>query len=360
MVGRAVLTAVAVLAAGCSGASSAGHGSQATTHHVSPPPVSTPPPHVHRHARYRRPPQFVMISFDGSGDVALWRHWRAVSRRTGAHFSFFVSGVYLLDRASAGRYHPPRHRPGSSDIGFSPDAATVHGLVHQIDQGYAEGEEIGTHYNGHFCEPYPGNVETWSETDWIAEIEQFHDLMHDAGLTVPDGEIQGGRTPCLEGHLNVLYRALRREGMSYDTSHTANPGEWPQRIEGVWSFPLALIKLIGTPWDSLSMDYNFYVNQSNAHTVSRARSRVLARRAYASLMRYFRHNYHGNRAPIDVGNHFATWNHGAYVHALTRFVDAVCSRPEVRCVTYSTLVHWLDAQPPRFLARDRAGRFRAP
>jgi hypothetical protein len=43
---------------------------------------------------------------------------------------------------------------------------------------------------------------------------------------------------------------------------------------------------------------------------------------------------------------------------LTRFVDTVCGRPEVRCVTYSTLVAWLDAQPPRWLARDRAGRFR--
>ncbi len=74
-------------------------------------------------------------------------------------------------------------------------------------------------------------------------------------------------------------------------------------------------------------------------------------------MRYFRANYHGDRAPIDVGNHFAAWNHGAYVHALTRFVDTVCDRPEVRCVTYSTLVSWLDAQPRRWLVRDRAGHF---
>src|SRR5438067_7066460 len=188
MVGRAVVTAMAVLAASaCSGASSAGHGADPATHRAPAPPAS-PPPRPHRHWRYRRPPQFVMISFDGSGDVPLWRHWRAVSKRTGAHFSFFVSGVYLLDRTGAGRYHPPRHRPGSSDIGFSPDAAAVRALVHQIDQGYAEGEEIGTHYNGHFCEPYAGNVETWSESDWIDEIEQFHLLMHDAGLTVPDDE----------------------------------------------------------------------------------------------------------------------------------------------------------------------------
>ena len=52
--------------------------------------------------------------------------------------------------------------------------------------------------------------------------------------------------------------------MSYDTSATGTPGAWPRRLHGIWSFPLALIKLVGTPWDSLSMDYNFYVNQSDA------------------------------------------------------------------------------------------------
>ena len=298
-----------------------------------------------------------MISFDGSGDAALWRHWRAVGHRTGARFSFFVSGVYLLDRAHARFYRPPRHRPGSSDIGFSDSAATVRALVHQINLGYGEGHEIGTHYNGHFCAPYAGSVGTWTTADWLREIAQFHNLLHHAGVQVPDAEIQGGRTPCLEGRLDQLRQALRSDGMSYDTSATGLPGTWPQRIDGIWSFPLALIKLVGMPWDSLSMDYNFYVNQSNATEVSPARARVLEQAAYLSYMRYFGANYHGGRAPLEIGNHFATWNHGAYVRALTRFVETVCVKPEVRCVTYSTLVDWLRHQPRRWLDRDRAGHF---
>ncbi|MDX6523375.1 MAG: hypothetical protein QOI17_888 [Gaiellales bacterium] len=340
-----------VVAAGCSNAGAASR--PAVTHHHHRP---TPgPPAAPR--RYHRPPQFVMISFDGSGDAALWRHWRAVGHRTGARFSFFLSGVYLLDRAHAPFYRPPRHRPGSSDIGFSDSAATVRALVHQINLGYSEGHELGTHYNGHFCAPYAGSVGTWTTADWLHEIAQFHNLLHHAGVQVPDTEIQGGRTPCLEGRLGLLRRALRSDGMSYDTSATGLPGTWPQRIGGIWNFPLALIKLVGTPWDSLSMDYNFYVNQSNATEVSPARAHVLEQNAYLSYMRYFGANYHGGRAPLEIGNHFATWNHGAYVRALTRFVETVCVKPEVRCVTYSKLVGWLRRQPPRWLSRDRAGRF---
>jgi peptidoglycan/xylan/chitin deacetylase (PgdA/CDA1 family) len=351
-------TALAVLAAllvpvacACAGSSFAG------TSSVPAPPSSSRPPPAARPRRYARPPQFVMISFDGSGDAALWRHWRAVGHRTGARFTFFLSGVYLLDRAHARFYRPPRHRPGSSDIGFSDSAATVRALVHQINLGYEEGHEIGTHYNGHFCAPYAGSVSTWTTHDWLHEIAQFHNLLHRAGVQVPDAEIQGGRTPCLEGQLGQLRRALRADGMSYDTSATGLPGTWPQRIDGIWSFPLALIKLVGTPWDSLSMDYNFYVNQSNATEVSPARAHVLEQNAYLSYMRYFGANYHGGRAPLEIGNHFATWNHGAYVRALTRFVETVCVKPEVRCVTYSKLVGWLRRQPPRWLSRDRAGRF---
>ena len=230
-------------------------------------------------------------------------------------------------------------------------------LVRQIDLGHAEGEEIGTHYNGHFCSPWPGNVSTWTTRDWEQEIDQFRALLRRAALDAVEGEIRGGRTPCLEGRMPALHRALRAEGMTYDTSENALPGQWPTRQQGIWSVPLALIRLVGTPCRSLSMDYNFYVNQSGAQPVSPARAARLSDDAYASLMRYFRTSYHGDRAPVNVANHFATWNHGAYVDALTRFVETVCRKPEVRCVTYSTLVDWLNAQPPRWLARDRAGRF---
>ena len=186
---------IALLGAACAGNSAAASPPASSAPTLSRPPISQPVEHHHRRARYRRPPQFVMISFDGSGDPVLWKHWRAVGNRTGARFTFFVSGVYLLDRAQANLYHAPQHRPGSSDIGFSASEADVRAIVHQINLGYAEGNEIGTHYNGHFCAPYPGNVGTWTIADWLHELAQFHQLLHHAGVQVPDARSRVAARP---------------------------------------------------------------------------------------------------------------------------------------------------------------------
>ncbi len=350
-----VAVVAAALSAGCADGRAVVTTAAGTGTKGAAPTTRTPPPKVWHPPR--RPPQFVMISFDGSGDPVLWRHWRAVGRETGARFSFFLSGVYLLDPADARLYHPPRHPPGSSDIGFSPTAAAVAALVHQIALGAAEGHEIGTHYNGHFCEPYPGNVQTWTAADWTREIRQFRHLLVIAHVPIAPGSIVGGRTPCLQGRMDVLYPVLHRLGFRYDTSQTGVLGAWPVRRDGVWSFPLTLIPLVGTGLRSLSMDYNFFVNQSGGVSGTPAQARVYEQQAYLSYLRYFNVSYHGDRAPINIGNHFATWNHGAYVRALTRFVRTVCGKPEVRCVTYSTLVDWLARLPPGALARYRAGRF---
>src|SRR5439155_6936734 len=160
-----------------------------------------------------RPPQFVVVSFDGSGGDRLWPYWRSVARRAHAHFTFFVSGVYLLDEARRTLYRPPRHRAGSSDIGFAqPDGrrsarAVVRATLRQIALGYGEGHEIGTHFNGHFCAPDAGSVGEWDAADWSHELDEFDRLFFDASannalrppVRLPFGqsEIVGERTPCL-------------------------------------------------------------------------------------------------------------------------------------------------------------------
>jgi peptidoglycan/xylan/chitin deacetylase (PgdA/CDA1 family) len=228
----------------------------------------------------RWPPQFVVVSFDGAGGTRLWPYWRSVARRAHARFTFFVSGVYLLAEERRNLYRPPRHARGVSDIWFArpeseqPAREVVRGTLEQIAVAYREGHEIGTHFNGHFCEPYPGNVDEWTAADWNRELDQFDRLLFRAsrnnGLrpaaTLPFGprEIVGERTPCLQGRLPVLYRVLARRGFRYDASGLARLGTWPQRRLGIWSVPLLEIPFVGHDFPVVSMDYNFFANQTGA------------------------------------------------------------------------------------------------
>jgi hypothetical protein len=327
--------------------------------------------HGVRHAK--RPPQFVVVSFDGSGGVQLWPYWRWIARRAHAHFTFFVSGVYLLDEARSRLYHPPRHLPGRSDIGFAqaegevPARAVVLGMLQQMTIAYRAGHEIASHFNGHFCAPYAGNVGTWSAADWRQELNEFDKLVFHASennrlrprLRLPFGpsEIVGERTPCLQGNLPVLYRVLARRGFRYDASKVAVLGDWPRRELGLWSAPLLEVPFVGHTYRVFTMDYNFYANQTSAHEAPLADSRRIGREVYNTIWRAFRTSYHGNRAPLPLGYHFETWNHWAYDHALARFLVKACRMPEVRCVSYRELVDWLDKQQASALRRYRAGGF---
>jgi hypothetical protein len=321
----------------------------------APPPARRA---VHRRVapvphRPARPPQFVTVSFDGSGGARLWAYWRAVATRAHAHFSFFLSGVYFVDWAHHDRYLPPVGGRGQSAIGFAPNAEWIEAMRRQIALGYTEGNEIGTHYNGHFCGPR--GVGAWTAADWAAELSEFDRLVFAEKLPFGPGEIVGGRTPCLEGDLRTLYPVLARRGFRYDASRTAALGTWPARIDGLWSFPLLELPFVGHTFRVVSMDYNLMANQ-----VTESPARIESE-TYRTFWNAFVASYRGNRAPLALGIHFETWESWAYDHAVTRFLLRACRLPEVRCSSFRELADWLDAQPARRLARDRRGRFpRAP
>src|SRR5438132_2683764 len=220
--------------------------------------------------RAARSPQFVVVSFDGSGGIRLWPYWRAVARRAHAHFTFFVSGVYLLPEGQRRQYRPPRHSRGVSDIWFArPDLGlsapqVVRRTLAEIGGAFREGHEIGTHFNGHFCEPYPGNVDEWTAVDWSRELDQFDRLFFHIPAALPFGprEIVGERTPCLQGRLPVLYRVLTRRGFRYDASALALLGSWPQRRLGIWSVPLLEIPFPAHSFRVGSMGYHPFANQT--------------------------------------------------------------------------------------------------
>src|SRR5713101_5778587 len=67
----------------------------------APSPSSTgrpaaPPAWMRRLAPGEKPPQFVLFSFDGVGSHEHWRRILPIADRVHAHFTGFLSGVYLL------------------------------------------------------------------------------------------------------------------------------------------------------------------------------------------------------------------------------------------------------------------------
>jgi hypothetical protein len=338
------LLLVAALAALLAGAL----GARARPHHARHPvPHSVAVRHVRRRFLPRRPPQFVVASFDGSGGARLLGYWRHVAQQAHARFTFFVSGVYLVDWAEHDRYAPPGLPRGDSAIGFAPDQAWITAMRRELALAYRDGDEIGTHYNGHFCGP--GGVSTWSASDWSSELDQFDHLLFHGAPKLPFGadEVVGGRTPCLEGDLAALYPVLARRGFRYDASAQALLGTWPVKRDGIWSFALPELPFVGHTFRVVGMDYNFMANQ-----IGESPARIESE-TYRTLWNAFLVSYRGNRAPLALGNHFETWESWAYDHALTRFLRRACRLPDVRCTSFARLADWLDSLPPRVLRRYR-------
>ncbi|WP_258076913.1 MULTISPECIES: polysaccharide deacetylase family protein [Thermobifida] len=211
------------------------------------------------------PPQFVVVSWDGAGELSdrLFSRFREVARRNNAHMTFFLSGIYLLPEHRKHLYHPPKHPVGASDIGYLSEES-IHRTIRQLDLAWREGHEIGTHFNGHFCGP--NGVSTWSPADWESEIQQAIKFVMtwktNTGFTdLPPlpfdyrKELVSGRTPCLQGRDQLLPTAAKL-GWRYDASSPGWLQVWPVRRHGLWDFPLQSLPMAGEDFEVLSMDYN--------------------------------------------------------------------------------------------------------
>ena len=323
-------------------------------------------PHLPRPERLKpgqKPPQFVVFSWDGAGEDSqkLFSHFREVAKANHATMTYFLSGVYMLPEDKRDLYKPPQHSPGRSDIGFN-DEQGIADTVKQLRLAWLEGNEIGTHFNGHFC-GNDGGVGQWSVDEWKSEIAQAKQFVKswktNSGMTkaapLPfdyDKELIGARTPCLEGQQNFM-KAAGELGFRYDTSGVDNQ-VWPAKKEGLWDLSMQLVPFPGHSFEQLTMDYNFMVNQSGTRTQGDpAKYTYWGDQMRDGLLAGFHRAYDGNRAPLIIGNHFESWNGGTYMRAVGEVVQDVCNKPDVRCVSFHQLADWLDAQDPRTLAKLR-------
>lgn len=310
-----------------------------------------------------KPPQFVVFSWDGAGQDSqkLFSRFRAVGKKYDAKMTYFLSGVYMLPTEKRDEYDPPRHSRGASAIGFN-DVRGVKDTVEQLGAAWREGNEIGTHFNGHFCGPDDG-VGTWSPGEWIDETRQAVSFVQHwktntglrGGEPLPfdyGKELVGGRAPCLEGQKNLI-KAAKKLGFRYDASSVGGRQVWPKKIDGIWDFPLQEIPVPGRSYETLSMDYNFLANQSGTTRGDPSKRAAWGRQMRDGLLAAFDRAYDGNRAPLFIGNHFESWNGGTYMRAVEDTIKKVCPRKGVRCVPFKQLADWLDAQGPGVLRRLR-------
>jgi hypothetical protein len=312
------------------------------------------------------PPQFVVFSWDGAGEVGngLFPRFRKLAADHGASMTFFLSGLYLLPEDKKRHYDPPNNRLGASDIGYLSDEH-IRATLDNVRQAWLDGHEIGTHFNGHFCSGR-GSVARWTPDDWASEIEQAKGFVtswktatgwhHLDPLPFDYGkELIGGRTPCLLGQDNLLPTAAGL-GWRYDASSPGGIQVWPAKKRGVWDLPLQLIPFPGHRFEVLSMDYNMLANQSHAATRSDPRNYPGWRRqATASYIAGFQRAYHTNRAPFYIGNHFEQWNGGIYMDAVEEAFKHIAGagKGDVRLVSFRQFVDWLDAQDPAVLRKLR-------
>jgi peptidoglycan/xylan/chitin deacetylase (PgdA/CDA1 family) len=310
-----------------------------------------------------RPPQFVVMAFDNCTELERWQDlsdFAAEMNRDGdrVHFTFFVSGINFVADANRAIYEGPHARRGYSRINFGGSPDDVRRRVDYVNGLYRDGHEIASHAVGHF------NGAAWSVGDWDKEFRSWSDIARNVGpnnglaeakLDFAANDVVGFRAPYLAKGAG-LYGALRNHGFRYDTSGVGYADAWPEKLDGVWRFNLAMLKIEGTGRNTLSMDYNFFMAQSRGAN-DPARYEAAREQTLKTYLAYFKRNYTGNRAPLHIGHHFSGYQHGAYNDALKSFARAVCGLPEVRCVTYAKLADFMDGQNAETLAAYRRGDF---
>ncbi|MER6997152.1 hypothetical protein [Streptomyces sp. NPDC000410] len=311
-----------------------------------------------------KPPQFVVFSWDGAleGDDRLFSHFRQVAKESDAHMTFFLTGIYLLPSAKKGVYDPPQHDSGSAAISYPTDHH-IRTTLEQLRGAWKDGNEIGSHFNGHFCGEKGGN--DWSAEEWKSEIQQTYDMVKkwktNTGFTDlpplpfdPDREFVGGRAPCLEGQ-ETLLPAIKQFGWRYDASSPGDFQIWPRKKNGIWDFPLQMLPYPEKEIQVLSMDFNFLYNQSKGETEGNpAQYPAWEKTTRNAYMNGFNRVYNGSRAPLFIGNHFEQWNGGIYMKAVEDVIREICPREDVKCVSFKELADWMDAQDPKVLEQLRS------
>jgi peptidoglycan/xylan/chitin deacetylase (PgdA/CDA1 family) len=297
-------------------------------------PPATPAP--------AKPKQIVIISFDSARDISQWKRSRALASRTGAHFTYFVSCVFLLSPQTRTEYTAPGKTSGKSNIGFAASKQEVADRLEQIGLAASEGHDIGSHGCGHF------DGKDWSKADWLNEFGSFEHILENAyainGITPePAGwrdfarkAVVGFRAPYLSAN-KALYDALPAAGFQFDASGVSRGPIEPPTGNGIRRFSLPQIPEGPASRPVIAMDYNLYVRHSGGFERP-SMAAEFENRSHDAFRAAFDTQYAGKRIPLELGFHFTLMNDGAYWNALERFAGEVCVKADVECISFRDYV----------------------
>jgi len=299
---------------------------------AAPQVIHAEPPH--------RPKQLILISFDGAHDNKLWERSLALSKKTGAKFTYFLSCTYLVNPADRKAYQAPHQKAGRSSTGWALSVPEVQARLGHIWQAHLEGDDIGSHACGHF------DGKDWSKADWSREFASFDDIVLNAwkrnGVAdkQPDGwddfvrhDIVGFRVPYLSDSPGLV-PALAAHGFKFDASLVSKGPAEPVRESGLMRFALPRIPEGPNNRLIIGMDYNMFIRHSGGVNMP-ARAPEFEARTLAAFRDAFKTQYDGKRIPLQLGFHFVEMNGGAYWDALDAFLTETCSKTDVACVSYT-------------------------
>jgi hypothetical protein len=290
--------------------------------------------------------QLVIVSFDGAHDNLLWEKSRAMAKRTGARFTYFLSCTFLFPKAERATYQAPQQKRGRSNVGFAPDKEDAILRLGEIWLAKLEGHEIGSHGCGHF------DGAKWSAEDWKAEFAFFREALKNGWQNAGVGErepkdwqrfaaedIKGFRAPYLSAGPGLV-EALEDDGFTYDASLVSKGPAMPVASGKIARFALPLVPEGASKRPVIAMDYNLYVRHSKAKE-NPARSAAFEESTLKAYRDAFERQYAGERIPLQLGFHFVEMNAGAYWRALDRFLAETCGRKDVACVSYAEAMDML-------------------
>lgn len=297
-------------------------------------------------AEETKPKQLVIISFDGAHDNKLWERSRKLAKKTGAHFTYFLSCTYLINPVDRHAYEAPHEKAGASATGWAQSVPEIQARLGHIWQAHLGGHEIGSHACGHF------DGKDWTKAEWKQEFRAFDKALLDAwksndfGTLEPAGwadfvktDIKGFRAPYLSSGPGLV-AALKSKGFTYDASLISKGPAKMESEDGLLRFALPRIPEGPDERLVIGMDYNLFVRHSGGLN-SPGRADIFAARTLDAFRAAFKRQYNGDRVPLQLGFHFVEMNGGAYWNALDAFLTETCGKRDVACVSYAQAIGML-------------------